>query len=244
MNKRTTYQKQKQKKGMPRSKPKGATHAVTPLEWMPALAVLILVIATILTYSLYLTAFGSEAFGPDRDLVMSRVLSTACDEPFIATFVPNVATLGFGTGFGLLAVVFYLKHIVDREYKLQLSNALVVIAMLSLFTLLWMLAFPTGRGSPWDLFHQITAGVGVAGFLLYVILDAWWMATRFKLYKKLISIALSITGVAMAITFVLEMEALGSIAPANLFASFQFAYMGVFYVYILFLSSKVFFTKS
>ncbi len=205
---------------------------------MPALSVAFLVIGTIVMYSLYIGAFGSEAFGPERDLVLSRVLAVGCDDNFLATFVPNVGTLGLGSGFALLAIVFYLKHIVDREYKLQLSNAMVTISFISNFGMMWMLGFPA-REFPHSLLHQIPAGVGVAGFLLYVILDAWWMATKFKLYRKILSLALSAVSVGMAVVFVLEMDALGSIAPANLFAAFQFAFQGVFFLYILFFTSSV-----
>lgn len=226
------------------TKSRGATESVKPLMWLPTLSVVILVIATILTYSFFLASFGLAAFGPTKDLIMSRVLSVACDDIFLATYVPSVATLGFGTGFGLLAIMFYFKHIIDRDYKLQMSNVLVSIAMFSLFNLLWMLAFPTGHGFPFDLFHQVTAGIGVAGFLLYIILDAFWMSMKFKIYKKFIAVAISITSVAMAITFFLEMEELGSISPANLFASFQFTYMGIFFVYILLLSNNVEFVVS
>jgi hypothetical protein len=200
-----------------------------PLKWLPVLSVAVLVATTILTYSLFLASFGLS-----RDLVMSRVLSVGCDPILLATFVPNVATLGFGTGFAMLAMTFGLKHLFfDRNYKPRLSRALAGIAWISLFMLVWMLAFPTGRGFPWDLFHQVTAGIGVAGFLVYAIADSGWMSRRRTPLKKVVAGFIAVTSVAMAATFFLEMF---DLSPADLFASFQFSYMAGFFAYVLLLT--------
>lgn len=211
----------------PKRKSRPSDPYVRPLLYLPAASVAIFVVAMITMYSLFLASTD-----PPRDLVVSRVLSIklSCSDVLLATFVPNVGTLGLGSGIIVIELVFLLRFIKNRPKRRGAAGALFVVGTLASFFMLWMLAFPTGRGAPFDLFHQVTAGISVFLYMVHSVATAATWRNERPILRRAVAGALVLSAVAMAIAFVLEMF---NLAPSNLFAAFQFAYLGFLLVYFL-----------
>lgn len=208
-----------------------------PLRHLPIMGVLILIITLIVMYSMFVSVFGFS-----RDLVLSRVLSLEilCQmDSLLATFVPNVGVLGFSVGFIIIELVFLFTYIKNRLVRPRVVLARFIIGSLGIFFLIWMLAFPTGRGNPFDLFHQVTAGLGVFLLLVEAILNASFPVTR-KVSRFIIFLVvlLSLAAVLMLIVYVLESRG-GDLG--TLFAVSQFVYMGLWFIYLLTFSDSTIF---
>ncbi len=206
---------------------------IRPLLYIPAVGVAIFAATFITLYSLFLAAED-----PPRDLVLSRVLSIRllCSDDLLLTFVPNVGTLGMGSGMIAIEIVFFLRFVKNRLERPGAAIALFVVGTLASFFLLWMLAFPTGRGAPFDLFHQVTAGISVFFYMVHSVATASVYRRERPILRRGVAAALVLSAVAMSIAFVLEMF---DMTPSNLFASFQFTYTGFLLLYFLSLTDGV-----
>lgn len=215
---------------------KNSRFTFQPFLIFPPLSVFFFVLSTIIGYALYLGAFGLT-----KELVLSELLSVGCGPSLLGSFAPNVLELGFSLGLVFLAFLFLFKYPDDlslgqspRVAKWMLFFGLGFVIVF----LFWMMSFPSGRGSPWDLFHQITAGIGVFGALLYISFDAYSSkSTRRKSLKRFVAFFGITSGVGMAVTYFILKASASSLTLANIFASFQFAFMGIFFFYILLLSN-------
>lgn len=204
-----------------------------PLKFLPCLGILILIITLIVMYAIFVSVFGTS-----KDLVLSRILSLEilCQEDnLLATFVPNIGTLGLPLGFFVVELVFFLRYIKNRLIKPRAAVALLIIGTVGTVSMVWMVAFPTGRGNPSDLFHQVTAGLGVFAFLLHSIVTAIVYKTKRPLVRRALAVLLSLTAIGMLIVFILEMRGKAS---STVFAIFQFVYMGLLFIYFWTLSDS------
>lgn len=205
-----------------------------PFNIFPPVSVFFFVLSTIIGYALYLGAFGLN-----KELFLSELLSVGCGPSLLGSFAPNVIELGYSLGLVSLAFIFLFKYPDDLSRGLNpriakwmffLSFGFVIIF------LFWMMSFPSDRGFPWDLFHQVTAGIGVFGVLLYVTFDAFSAKrTRRKTIKRFVAVFGIIIGVGMAVTYLILKASSPSLTLANIFASFQFVFLGLFFFYILLL---------
>jgi hypothetical protein len=207
-----------------------------PFFIFPLLSVTLFVLSTIVSYALFLGAFKFS-----KELLISEVLSVGCGPSLLGSFAPNVLELGFSLGLVSLAFLFLFKYPDDLKLGPRRTASFLLFIGLGFLIvfLFWMMSFPTGRGAPWDLFHQVTAGIGVFGALLYVLIDSF-SAKRSprKMQRRVVAVAGTSAGVAMAITYFILKASPPSLTIANIFASFQFAFMAFFFLYILLLTNN------
>ena len=213
----------------------GRLWSFRPFIIFPLISGFFFVFSTIVGYALYLGAFGIS-----EELVLSTVLSVGCGPSLLGSFAPNVIELGYSLGFVSLAFLFLFKHSVDISKGLRPRTAnwmlFFGIGLVTIF-LFWMMSFPTGRGTPWDLFHQVTAGIGIFGALLYIPFDSFApKRTKRRMFKRVVSVLGMASAVAMAMTYFILRASPFSLALSNTFASFQFVFMGFFFLYILLLT--------